>query len=138
MKKLFKIVWLLIALFLGSCSTTRDFPVSDIIPAAKGELSVERDKNDNYQIKIEIANLADPKRLSPSKNYYIVWSELKDGSYINLGKLASGRRDKGNFKTVTAFKPSEIFITAEKRADIFHPEGPEVLRMKDLRVSGRF
>jgi hypothetical protein len=94
------------------------FLTSGLVPAARGYVKIHRDKNLNYDIDINISNLAEAFRLQPSKLNYIVWLETKDGIIMNMGKIKStvgllSKNLKASFETVTSLKPVRIFITAE-------------------------
>jgi hypothetical protein len=110
-------------MMLPSCGTTNfDFSKSTVVPAAEGSVKVKKDKNNNYNIDLHVKRLADPKRLSPEKKMYVVWLKTEDKGSINIGQLKSS-----SLKTVTTFKPTDFFITAEDNADIRYPEGQTVL-----------
>jgi len=91
---------------------------SSVVPAARGYVKVNRDKNLNYVVNINISNLAEVFRLEPSKLSYIVWLVTEDSITMNMGKINSttgflSKNLKATFKTVTSLKPVQIFITAE-------------------------
>lgn len=94
------------------------FLTSTIVPAARGYVKINRDKNLNYAISINISNLAEAYRLEPSKLTYIVWLVTEDGITMNMGKINSSvgflsKNLKATFETATSLKPEKIFITAE-------------------------
>ena len=110
----------------SSCSKKVNFLNSSVVPAAEGSVKVDKDKNKNYVIKIELSNLADPGRLTPPKNVYVVWMVADDNSTKNIGRIKSStsflsRRLTGSSETVSAVKPIKIFITAEDDATIQYP-----------------
>lgn len=106
---------------LNSCAKKIYFERSSVVPAAEGKVAVSNDKNNNYVIKIQISNLADIERLEPAKNSYVVWLETDGGQAKNIGRIASTNRLNVSFETVTAFKPSKIFITAEENESTQYP-----------------
>ncbi len=118
---------------LNSCSTTKaSFLISSVVPAAKGMVKVKKDANDNYSIKIEIEDLAEPQRLQPPKSGYIVWLETNNSVVKNIGQIKTSTsllssKLKASFETVSAFKPSKIFITAEDDFNVQNPLGIVVL-----------
>ena len=76
--------------------------------------------------------LAEPKRLSPPRQMYVVWMETEQNGTKNIGQLntSSGmfsKTLKSSLKTVSSFKPTKIFITAEDDASIQYPGGQRVL-----------
>ena len=116
----------MILLFFSSCARKISFQTSTVVPAAKGDVKVIRDKNKNYKIKIALSDLAEPARLQPAKNTYVVWMETGDNGTKNLGQINSSTgflssKLKADFETVSAFKPAKIFITAEDDASIRYP-----------------
>lgn len=118
---------------LQSCGTTKyNFAVSPVVPAAQGTVKVKTDKNSNYGIELDVMRLADPKRLSPAKEMYIVWMETEQSGRKNIGQLKTSssllsNTLKSSLKTVSTFKPTGFFITAENDANVQFPEGQTVL-----------
>jgi len=118
---------------LQSCDTTKYiFSISPIVPAAEGSVKVKKDKNSNYNIDLDVKNLAEPKRLSPAKETYIVWMETEQNGSKNIGQLKTSSGMLSNtlsssLKTVATFKPTGFFITAENDANIQYPDGQTVL-----------
>lgn len=110
-------VLMILIIFVSSCATKVDFPVSKTVPEANVTAKVKKDGNDNYKIDLKAENLTSPERLDPSREMYVVWIETARGTK-NIGKLniSSGMfssKRKGSLSTTTAFKPSRIIITAE-------------------------
>jgi len=73
---LFKLVLFLVlpfafSLTFTSCSKNVNFENSNVVPAARGDISVKKDKNNNYNIRLEISYLAEPERCNHQKN--IMW-----------------------------------------------------------------
>ena len=127
------VILLLPVFFIGACSKKARFPVSSVVPAAEGYVKVKEDKNENYSIEVKVEHLADPKRLNPPKNTYVVWIETDRGRTENIGQLKSSgnflsNKRKGSLETVSPYKPREVFITAEDNANVQYPGMQEVLR----------
>ncbi|MFV8441761.1 hypothetical protein [Flavobacterium sp. LB2P44] len=125
-KIFFGFLTIFILLSLVSCGKNIAFQNSSIVPAAQGNVSIKKDSNKNYSIKIKILNLAEVNRLQPPKNVYVVWMETKDAVVKNIGQIKSdtaffSSKLKADFETVTSFEPSKIFITAEEDADVKYP-----------------
>jgi hypothetical protein len=126
---------LLFTFFLAaftSCSKKVTFLNSSVVPAAQGYVKVNKDDNKNYVIKIEIKNLAEVNRLQPAKNAYVIWMITDENSTKNMGQIKSGSsmmssKLKASFETVTAFKPTKVFITAEDDGDVQYPGATVVL-----------
>lgn len=127
----------LVAIFITamfSCATTVRFPVSRVAPAAEGAVKINKDKNNNYQITVNIKHLANPDRLTPPRNIYVVWAETEEGITKNIGRLMSNKSNKGSMKTSTPFNPVRIFITAEDEGTVTFPGNQELLRTDEFRV----
>jgi hypothetical protein len=123
-----------IFLILGvSCRTTVDFPSSSALPAAEVKAKVKQDKNQNYKIKLEADHLADPSRLQPSKDVYVVWIETESSDSQNIGQLTTTGSKDAKLETVTSYKPIRIFITAEDRANLQYPRGEVVFESNRIR-----
>ncbi|MEO5995716.1 MAG: hypothetical protein ABIN89_03345 [Chitinophagaceae bacterium] len=112
--------------FLSSCSKKISFQTSSVVPAAKGTVKIKKDKNSNYQIEVSIRNLAEPKRLEPSRNTYVIWMDTDNNGTKNIGQINTSTnflssKLKASFQTVSSFKPKKVFITAEDDASIQYP-----------------
>ncbi|MEO6730776.1 MAG: hypothetical protein ABIN01_06135 [Ferruginibacter sp.] len=118
---------------LASCSKKISFQTSTVVPAAQGSVKVKKDKNNNYSIDLNVIRLAEPKRLDPPKNTYVVWMETADNGLKNIGSLNTSssmfsKTLKSSLETVSAFKPVSVFITAEDNSNIQYPGYQVVLR----------
>jgi hypothetical protein len=117
--------------FFLSCSSRIQFANSTVMPTAEGSVKVKRDGNNNYSIDINIKHLANPNKLVPAKDLYVVWAETKDNGTKNLGRLNTSTglfssTLKSSLRTVSPVKPTMIFITAENDAGIQYP-GSQVI-----------
>ena len=123
---------------LQSCGTTQyNFSTSPVVPAAEGSIKVKKDRNNNYNIDLHVKRLADPKRLSPAKEMYIVWMETEQNGRQNIGQLKTSSGMFSNtltssLTTVSTFKPTGFLITAEDNANIQYPGGQTVLSTGSL------
>jgi len=122
---------LLILCSFDSSAKKVKFLNSAVVPAARGYAKINRDKNLNYVISINISNLAEAYRLEPSKLTYIVWMVTDEATTMNMGKIDSSvgllsKTLKAKFETVTALKPVQILITAEDDPSQQYP-GREVV-----------
>ncbi len=129
---------LLLALLFQSCATKYVFNNSFVVPAAEGSVKVSMDKNHNYKVVLAVKRLADPKRLNPSKELYVVWMETEQNGINNIGQLKTSSsllssELRSSLKTESPSKPLTFFITAENNAEIQYPEGQEVLRTNSSR-----
>lgn len=117
---------------LTSCNKKIPFAISAVVPSAEGDVKVKKDKNNNYNINIDLTRLAESKRLTPPKEYYVVWIDTDNNGTKNIGQLqtSSGflsKELKSSFSTTSSFRPIRVFITAEDNATIEYPNGPVVL-----------
>lgn len=115
-----------------SCSQKIAFQNSTVVPAAQGIVTIKKDNNKNYAIKIKISNLAEVQRLQPAKNVYVVWIETEENRIKNIGQIKSNTgfissKLKASFETVTSFQPTKVFITAEENQDVIYPRYQMVL-----------
>lgn len=131
------VITLLILFSIGSCSKKISFLNSSVVPAAHGSVKVDKDRNNNYNIEINVTHLAPPKKLQPARETYVVWMETDKHGTKNIGKLNSSsgflsKTLKASLNTVSTFKPSKIFVTAEDDARILNPGKQIVLTTKSF------
>jgi hypothetical protein len=131
--------FLALVLFFGlySCVSKTPFLHSTIVPAADGYVTVNQDKNKNYQVKVDVRNLAEADKLDPARKTYVVWMEAGDRTAKNLGQMKSStgmisKVLKASFQTVTPEKPRKIFITAEDDGDVQFPGAQVILSTGNL------
>ncbi|QJD98335.1 hypothetical protein HH214_07580 [Mucilaginibacter robiniae] len=111
---------------------------SGVVPAAEGYIKISKDENQNYAIDVNVKRLAEPSRLKPPKELYLVWMESKSNGVKNLGRLNSSSGFfssdlKGLLHAVTPFKPERVFVTAEDQANIPYPGAQVVLTTKEFK-----
>ncbi|MDQ6815128.1 MAG: hypothetical protein M3040_15435 [Bacteroidota bacterium] len=131
------IILLFTIVAVQSCSHKIAFATSSVVPAAQGSVKVNKDNNKNYNIDLNVMRLADPKRLNPPKQVYVVWMDTESNGTKNLGQLKTSTglfssTLKSSLKTVTPYKPVRIFITAEDNADIQYANGQMVLNTSNF------
>ncbi len=120
-------------LIFSSCASKYTFQNSYVVPAAEGRVKVKKDNNGNYKVDLKVKNLAEPKNLTPSRQYYVVWMDTYEGSPKNIGQLKTssglfGGSLKSSLSTVTPFKPQGFFITAEDMPTTQYPGREIILR----------
>ncbi|MEO6916820.1 MAG: hypothetical protein ABI151_15315 [Chitinophagaceae bacterium] len=125
----------IITLSLSACAKKMNFATSSVVPAAQGTVKLKSDNNHNTRISLSVERLADPDRLTPAKKTYVVWMETENNGTKNIGSLGTSSgmlsgKLKSSLSTVTAFKPTAFFISAEDDASILYPGGQVVLRTK--------
>ena len=117
----------LLVINLTSCSKKVIFNTSSVIPSARGEVSVKKDNNNNYNIELQISYLAEPERLNPPKLTYVVWMLSEENNSINLGQIVGTTKLHVKFETVSSSKPKVIFVTAEDDSSVLYPSNVRVL-----------
>lgn len=122
---------------MSSCATRANFLSSSVVPAAKGSVKVTKDNNNNYKISLTISNLAESTQLTPPKAAYVVWLVSDNKSAKNIGQIVSGtgfmsKKLKASFETITSFKPTKIFLTAENDPSVQYSNSQVVLTTSDF------
>jgi hypothetical protein len=130
MKNLNVVAFFTLIFLFASCSTVSKFPVSSMTPAANIVVYRHHDSNGNNTITVKARNMASTERLSPPKQVYVVWIVLENNMAKNIGQLKIKNAKEAEIKTLTAFKYTEIFITAEDQADVLYPGSLEISRIK--------
>ncbi|MFD0795420.1 hypothetical protein ACFQZX_17490 [Mucilaginibacter litoreus] len=129
------LAYILCLMFLVSCSKRVNFITSGVVPAAEGHIKISKDDNQNYTVDVMVKRLAEPSRLQPPKEVYVVWMETKSNGLKNLGRLNSSSGFfssglEGLLHAVTPFKPERVFVTAEDKSNIPYPGSQVVLTTK--------
>jgi hypothetical protein len=120
-------LFIVIALWFTSCSQKTFFLQSSVLPAAEGYVEVSRDKSDNYIIKIELKNFAGAERLDPTNLTYVVWMVTARDAAVNIGRISTSNSLKVSFETLSAFRPVQVFITAEEQENARYPGSMVIL-----------
>lgn len=129
MKALISLLKMISFITLLSCSTGIKFPISDKVPGADITLSAKTLESGNHEIIIKAKNLAAANRLSPSRKLYVVWGLTATDGIRNLGMISNENAESVKFETLTPFKLSVIFITAEDNGNLTEPAGEEITRI---------
>ncbi|MFB3813191.1 MAG: hypothetical protein ACE14L_03695 [Terriglobales bacterium] len=101
---------------------------STLVPAAKGNVHTDTDRNGNTGVRVEVEHLAKPHDLKPSYDAYVTWIRPRGEEPLNVGELRVNDELKGPLQTNTPYKQFDVFVTAENDARVTQPSGPEVLR----------
>jgi hypothetical protein len=132
-KNIFIAVFTTMILFsLTSCVTKAKFESSSVVPGAQGFVKIKKDKNKNYTVQMKVQNLASSTMLTPAKRTYVIWlvsdqNETKNLGQFNTSSKLFSRKLNASFETVTSYKPTKLFITAEDEATVQYPGGELVL-----------
>jgi hypothetical protein len=120
-----------LCLALTVVSYAKDYPftASTLVPAARGHVEFNEEKDGNNKVKIKVEHLAPPSNLTPPRNAYVVWFQERDGSSPAIqGVLKVDKNLKGEFETTTPWKNFTVLVTAENETSPASPTGPEILR----------
>ena len=101
---------------------------SNIVPGASAELEVAKEKNGNVQIDLKATHLAQPGRLTPSANAYVVWFQKEDSQPQSQGELRIGDDLKGELKSTTTLHNFKVLVTAETDSQTKFPSEQVALR----------
>jgi hypothetical protein len=101
---------------------------ASIVPGARAEVAIGKDKNGNTRLKMTVQHLANLENLTPRASAYVVWLQERGGNSENRGQLKVNKNLKAIFVTVTPLKSFDVFVTAEQDPRTDGPSGQEVLR----------
>lgn len=126
------------AIYAALCSATlifatpllaRDYRLvpDPSVPAAAGTVKVDKDKNGNYKVKLEVHHMARPSALTPPRQAYVVWVQVRGGQPENDGQLKVNDKLDATLETTTPHEQFDVFITAEQDPSTQSPTGPELM-----------
>ena len=123
-------VCLMVALLCTVAYADKTFPMTaaSIVPGARGEVEIGRDKNGNTSLKVKVQHLANLENLTPRAVAYVIWLQERGGTSENLGQLKVDKNLNGSFETVSPSKNFDLWVTAEQDVRAKSPSGQEVLR----------
>lgn len=121
---------LLLCLLICAVANAKKFPLAAApsVPAARGDVDIDHDKNGNTKFKISVQHLATPAALTPPKAAYVVWLREPNGNASPQGQLRVDKKLNGRFQGVTPAKNFDVFITAEQESAPKMPTGEEILK----------
>jgi hypothetical protein len=102
--------------------------VAAMVPGARAEVAISKDKNGNTSLKMKVQHLANLENLTPRASAYVVWLRERGGDSQNQGQLKTDKNLAATFETVTPLKSFDVFVTAEQDARATAPSGAEVLK----------
>ena len=97
------------------------------VPAATGNAKIAKDSNGNTTVDLRVKHLADPQKLTPPENVYVVWIQPRGEQAKNMGALTVNKDLSANFHAVTPYKDFDLFVTAENNATAATPTGTQVM-----------
>jgi hypothetical protein len=116
--------------FLASCGTTTTFPVSKVTPAAEVTAKLKKEMKNVYSLTLVAENLSSPDRLTPKRNFYVIWVVSETGGVRNVGHFSNKNAQVSEYRASFPYKPAEVFITAEDEEAGCKPNGLEISRLK--------
>ena len=124
------VICLVLVLFCTIVEAAKKFPMtaSSVVPAARGQVEVDKDKNGNIRVKMEVEHLANPQNLTPPATVYVVWLQERGANPQNQGQLKVDKELKASFETVTPSTSFDLFVTGERDSGVDTPNGLEVLK----------
>ena len=130
MRKLYTICLTTFALLCTVAYAAKKYPMTaaSIVPGARAEVVISKDKNGNTKLKMKVEHLANLENLTPRAAAYIVWLQERGGNAENQGQLKMDKNLKATFETVTPLKSFDVLVTAEQDSRAKGPSGPEVLK----------
>jgi hypothetical protein len=122
-------VCLTLALLCTVAYAAKKYPMTaaSSVPAARGDVEIDKDKNGNTRLKMTVQHLASLENLTPRAAAYVVWFQERGGSSENQGQLKVDKNLNATFETVSPLKSFDVFVTAEQDASAKEPRGQQVL-----------
>jgi hypothetical protein len=119
-----------VSLLAAACGPSKvPVQVAPEQPAARADLRVGADSNDNTTIDLRVRHLADPARLSPPRSIYMVWLRPQGGETTEpLGQLQVDKNLDGRLRAVTPYREFELLVSAEDDIEAFSPSHQIALR----------
>src|ERR1017187_5423024 len=115
MRKLYTIC-LTFALLCTVAYAAKKYPMTaaSIVPGARAEVAISKDKNGNTRLKMTVQHLANLENLTPRAAAYVVWLRERGGNPENQGQLKMDKNLKATFESGTPLKGFDVFVTAEQ------------------------
>lgn len=112
----------------GSSATTFSAQGTDVAPGADATVRLA-EKEQNYELKLEVEHLLPPDRAADGAQSYAVWLQPRgQETPFHIGNLQydDGKRS-GELTTMTPFSSFDVFVTAEPTMTPMQPQGPTVV-----------
>jgi hypothetical protein len=98
------------------------------VPAAAGKAHLNKEKNGNLKLKVEVYHLARPSALTPARQTYVVWTQARGKDPQNQGVLKVNDKLEGTFEDTVSNQDFDVFITAEDNPKAEFPSEPKLLK----------
>lgn len=114
---------------LFGCATKVPLSSSADIPAARGEVKLDRTDQGNTKVEVTVKHLAEPAQVQQGATTYVVWAAPRDAFATpqSLGALRVGDDLEGKLETTTPLRAFDLFITAEPSASVPQPSGNRLM-----------
>jgi outer membrane protein OmpA-like peptidoglycan-associated protein len=119
-------------------STKIDFKGTALMPAGKGDATVESEKGD-IRVSATFHNLVAPQTFGPEYLTYVLWAISPDGRAIPLGELTLndwGMGSQSSIKTTSDIQTFGMIVTAEPYYAVTQPSDVVVME-NEVRADTR-
>ncbi len=111
-----------------ACRSSVKLEASPMVPSARGEVGVGEDRNGNVTVDLRVKHLAEPARLTPPKQAYVVWVVPRGEPPISKGQLVVDQNLDGRIRLISPHRYFEVLVTAEESTLPERPSDQVVLR----------
>jgi outer membrane protein OmpA-like peptidoglycan-associated protein len=111
--------------------TKVDFRGTVLLPAAKGDATVESEKG-RTAIDAKFEGLEAPQRFGPEYLSYVLWAVTPDGRPHNLGEIVPNGSNKAHLPVTTDLQAFGLIVTAEPYSSVRQP-GDVVVLQNEVR-----
>src|ERR1700682_1763444 len=99
MKKALALSLIFVLLTAGLVQATQVKLINDpSVPGATGTVNVNKDRNGNYRVRVDVRHLAKPTELTPPRQVYLVWVQSGDNAPEVLGQLRVNENLQGSLE----------------------------------------
>lgn len=123
-----------VVLLMG-CGQTIAVHRTAAVPAATAKAELKVDGNQNAQVSLEVARLAPPKNLTPSKALYVVWAQTRELRSFSLGRLRLDDEGEGKYVGTVPVHDFRLLVTAEDSPAVEKPSEQIVLQTDYVRAN---
>jgi hypothetical protein len=125
----------IVALALAGCSGQIQLQPDPRIPAARGTVVTSGSPNGNTRLQLQVRFLAEPARVRPGSNSYVVWVQSPDpgAKPQNIGALRVDKSLSGALESVTPLPAFSLFLTCEDSPTIELPTGEPLMLTQVMR-----
>ncbi len=98
------------------------------IPAGTAKAHLNKEKNGNLKLKVQVYHLAKPGALTPARQVYVVWTQARGKDPQNRGALKVNKKLEGTFEDTVSNEDFDVFITAEDNPMAEIPSEPKLFK----------